>query len=162
RYSHIQNYCSTSLQWGTAVIIRSTYRFGALAALAVFAAVSQSAPAHAQRSGDGFLFGRPDAILSVYGGFARPNAHSDVFDFVTEILSVEKGDFLGGSAGAAMFIPVSSRLDVDLSATFSGRSVSSDYRLLEGDDDLPIEQETRFVRVPLLVGARYFVTPRER
>ena len=51
---------------------------------------------------------------------------------------------------------------MDLSATLSSRIAGSDYRDLEGTDDLPIEQETQFVRVPLLIGPRYFVTPRGR
>lgn len=142
--------------------MRTFYRTGALLALVAFAVVCRSDPAQAQRSGDGFLFSRPDAVLNIYGGLSRPNANSELFDFVTDILSLDKGDFLGGAVGGALWFPLSSRVDLDVSANIQARLAESDYRYLEGDDDLPIEQETFFARVPLLIGARYYVTPRER
>lgn len=101
-------------------------------------------------------------MINLHGGLVRPNSNSEVFDFVTDILTVDTNDFIGGAFGGALYIPLSSRLDLDISGTYTGRTTASEYQDLVGTDDLPIEQETRFTRVPLLVGARYFVTPRER
>ena len=136
-------------------------RATALIAIAMALLLAES-PLEAQRSGDGFLFGRPGVMLNLHGGLARPNADSELFDFVTDILTVDRNNLIGGSFGGALYIPLSSRVDLDFSATVSSRSTASEFRHLVGTDDLPIEQETHFRRVPLLVGARYFITPRER
>lgn len=119
-------------------------------------------PLHAQRSGDGFLFGRPGAMLNVHGGLVRPNASSELFDFVSDLLTIDSNDFVGGALGAGVYFPLSSRLDLDFRATYSGSNTTSEFREFEGTDDLPIAQETQFIRVPLLAGVRYFITPRER
>lgn len=142
--------------------IRTILRSAAAGAALALPLLLSVAPLQAQRSGDGFLFGRPGAMLNLHGGLARPNGNSDVFDFVSDILTVETNDLTGGAVGAALYFPLSSRLDLDVSATYSGRVAASEYRDLEGTDDLPIEQETQLVRIPLLIGPRYFVTPRER
>ncbi len=136
-------------------------RLTVLAAVATALLISES-PLQAQRSGDGFLFSRPGLMVNLHGGLARPTADSELFDFVTDILTVDTNDLIGGAFGGALYIPLSSRVDLDFSATYSSRTTRSEFRNLIGTDELPIEQETQFTRVPLLVGARYFITPRER
>lgn len=126
------------------------------------AALLLANPAEGQRSGEGFLFGPPGAILNVHGGIGRPNAASDVFTFVSEQLTIGRDDFTGVAAGASLFIPVAERLDLSLSGTYTGRVSSSEFRDWVDNDDLPIEQRTQLIRVPLLAGARVYLIPRGR
>jgi hypothetical protein len=116
--------------------------------------------APAQSTGHGFLFGRPGAIFTLHGGFGQPNANSDVFTFVTDQLTLSDGDFAGFAGGAGILIPVAEQVDLSLSATYMGRSTGSEFRDWVDNDDLPIEQRTDLIRVPLLAGARYYVLPR--
>src|SRR3954468_3507599 len=75
--------------------------------LAAVVALAAAAPAHAQSTGDGFLFHRPMARISVRGGYAVARAGSDLFDFTTENLTLQKRDFSGLSLGAAVDVTAS-------------------------------------------------------
>jgi hypothetical protein len=49
-------------------------------------------PAHAQMgSGAGFLFRVPTLRLGASGGFAAPRGQSDIYDFLTDELTLERG-----------------------------------------------------------------------
>lgn len=117
-------------------------------------------PSYAQYGGDGFLFSEPAAVLGVQGGFSRPSANSDVFSFLTELLTLEQGDFAGFSVGGSVFFPVSERLSLGVSGAYSSRTSRSEYRDWTDQDDLPIEQRTNFIRIPILGSARVYLLPR--
>lgn len=132
------------------------------AALLLGAALGAATPAAAQSAGDGYLFGAPAATLSVHAGLARPSAGSDLFDFATEQLTLDRGDFGGPSLGADLAIALRPRLDLVFGAEYAGRSSRSESRHWVGSDDRPIEQTTTFQRVPVTAGLRAYLTPRGR
>ena len=108
----------------------------------LLAALVPMLPLTAQsRGGDGFLFSAPHATLAIRGGFARPNASSDVFSFVTERLTVNRGDFGGFSLATDLAFRVHSRVDLLLGTGVSTREARSEYRDFVDLDDLPIEQQ---------------------
>src|SRR5829696_4054176 len=93
------------------------------------------APAFAQSAGNGFLFHAPDATVSIRGGYSRAMAGSDVFDEVTNELTLDRGDFSSLTFGGDVAFPVSDRLDVMLSAGFSRSQHSSEFRNLVDNND---------------------------
>ena len=134
---------------------------------AVLAAVVGSAfavaqPACAQDSGNGFLFRQPTGSWSLRGGFAMPNARSDIFSFTTSQLTVNRGDFSGLDLGADLSLSVTPRLDIVLDIAYSGVSKGSEFRHFVDNNERPIEQTTAFQRTPLTVNARYYLVPRGR
>ena len=110
-------------------------------------------------SGDGFLFGRPTVITSVFAGFARPSAGSDVFAFSSDNLTLDKGDFAGFAFRGDLGFRVSQRFELQVAAGVMVRTVGSESRDFIGTDDLPIEQTTIFRRTPITAGLKYYLTP---
>jgi opacity protein-like surface antigen len=115
-----------------------------------------TAGAQAGRTGgDGFLFGRPRASITLRGGFAQPTAKSDVFDDATRFLTLSRGDFGGGALGAELGITLTERASLQLGVGASVRRAGSESRDFEGTDDLPILQTTIFRRAPVTAGLKY-------
>ncbi|WP_411281815.1 hypothetical protein [Gemmatimonas sp.] len=129
----------------------------------LMAVIGPVLPLSAQsRGGDGFLFAPPHATLSIRGGFARPSASSDVFSFVTERLTVNRGDFAGVSLASDLAIRVHSRVDVLLGTGLSTRVTRSEDRDFVDTDNLPIEQRTTFRRIPITAGLKLHLRPEGR
>jgi hypothetical protein len=131
-------------------------------ALLAGALVAGAAPAAAQGAGNGFLFHTPSVTLTVHGGYDRAVARSDVFDFTTKQLTVGHGDFSGLAGGGDLSFRVAPRVDVMLSAAYTGRVKQSESREFVGTDDLPIEQRTRFERAPVTANLKLYLLPRGR
>lgn len=114
-----------------------------------------ASPAHAQLgAGDGFLFRVPTFRLVVSGGYAQPRGQSDIFDFVTSELTLGRGDFAAGAVGASAAVRVTPRIEVGISASYSGRAAGSESRRFEGEDDLPILQSTSLHRAAIMATGR--------
>jgi opacity protein-like surface antigen len=140
----------------------SAARAATLPAL-VAAALALTAPAiRAQRGGEGYLFHRPDVQITLRGGYAAARAGSDLFDFATNELTLKRSDFSGITAGLDIGIPLTSRLDVVLDAGWAHASKGSEFRHFVDNKDRPIEQTTRFDRVPLTANLRYNLMPTGR
>jgi len=136
------------------------HRLTISAVLLLAGAALTGRPAAAQEaSGDGFLFGAPKASLSIRMGYAAPSASSDLFSFVTNELSLRKGDFAGFTYGLDVALPLRPRLDLVLSADISNSQKKSDYREWQDNAGLPIEQTTSFARQSLAANLRYYLRP---
>ncbi len=59
-----------------------------------------------------FLLGRPRGSIGVRGSMLVASANSDIYDFVTDVLAIEKSDFNTGSFAAELGISVTPRLDI--------------------------------------------------
>jgi opacity protein-like surface antigen len=116
-------------------------------------------PAHAQVAGDGFLFHRPYARVALRGGYAIASAGSDLFDFTTEQLTLNKRDFSGLSLGANVGFGVSDRVDLTLDVGYARAAKKSEFRDLVDNNRLPIEQRTTFERIPLTANIKYYLSP---
>lgn len=111
--------------------------------------------AHAQLgSGTGFLFRNPTLRLGVAGGYASPSARSDIYDFLTTELSLERRDFASPSFTLSAAVRVAPRVEVGLSAMFADRTKGSDSRDFTGEDDLPILQTTTLKRRSIMATGR--------
>ena len=137
---------------------------GSRAPLAVIAgivlAVSAAVPASAQSAGKGFLFAEPSWTFAIRGGFDRASANSDIFEFVTDELTLDRSDFSGLNISADLAYRIQPRLDLAFSAGYSGSRTPSEFRRYVGTDDLPITQTTKFVRIPITASLKAYLTPR--
>ena len=113
----------------------------------------------AARAQDGFLFGVPRGTLTLRGGMANAAAKGELFDFVTDTLSLDRKDF-GGLALAADLAIQSGypRMAIVLGTGYQSASAGSDYRNWSDGDDQPITQTTSFKRVPVTAGLRFYLT----
>lgn len=111
---------------------------------------------------DDFLFGRPDATLSVYGGWAMPAEGSDLFEETRRELTVREGDFDGLVGMAEVAFRVNERVDVALGVSRSSRTVDSEMAEWEWADGNAIRQSTRFSQWALMGTGKFYLLPRGR
>ncbi len=138
----------------------------AAAALFALAFVTAGAsPAAAQASGNGFLFSEPRWTLGVRGGFDRALANSDIFTFMTDSLTLDRGDFSGFNFAADLAYAVSPRIDIAVGGGFVRSKKASEFRHYyesAGTAQLPITQTTTFTRLPLTATVKAYLVPRGR
>jgi hypothetical protein len=127
--------------------------------LLVLAAAS---PLRAQATGNGYLFGAPDARFSIHVGYSRAGAGGDVFDEATRNLSLNRSDFSGPAIGGELAVTLSPRLDLALQVDYAGITKGSDYRNFFDNNQRPIEQTTTFRRAPVTANLRAYLVPRGR
>lgn len=130
-----------------------------VAAVALAALAPTTASAQASRD---YLLGKPKATLTLRIGAARPNASNGVFAFADSLLTLDPNKYAGVSFGADIGVPLTQRLELQLSASSASRRVQSEYRDFVDNNDLPIEQSTRLNRAPVSIGVRYNLTPAGR
>lgn len=118
--------------------------------------------AGAQSSGRGFLFSEPRWTLALRGGFDRAIAGSDLFEYMTDTLTLDRSDFSGFTFGADLAYAISPRFDIAVGAGYTRAETTSEYVEYIGTDDLPINQTTTFSRFPLTATARVYLNPRGR
>jgi hypothetical protein len=121
-----------------------------------------SASALEAQQGKGFLFREPRATVTLYGGFALANAGSDLFDFTTSQLTLDRGDFSGADLGGDFAVRISDRWDVAIGYARSSARARSESRDWVDENDQPIEQVTRFSRAPVTASVRFHPLPRGR
>ena len=137
-------------------------RPNALVAAGLIAMCAFASGVGAQGSGKGFLFKKPVGSFAFRGGYAVANASSDVFSDATTQLTLNKGDFSGFNWGGDISYSTGDRWDLLFDAEVANASKSSEFRNFIGSDDQPIEQSTKFERVPLTLGLKYYLTSRGR
>ena len=122
-------------------------------------ATAQTPPA-VQRPTPDFLFGEPKGSLGVRGSWVFARAGSDVFDFVQEHLTVDKGAFNAPAIGTDLAFAINPRLDVVFGFDYSQASVASEYRAFVDNNRQPIEQTTRLREANLGGTLRVALAPR--
>ena len=140
----------------------SRFRAGPLAGVALLALVAVAPASHAQSNGKGFLFKQPAGSFSLRAGYALANASSGVFDDATSLLTLDKRDFSALDWGGDIAASVRNKLDIGVDVEVSSASRNSEFRDWVDNNDQPIEQATKFVRVPLTLGVRYYPFGRGR
>ena len=136
----------------------------AFSSLALLGAAFLLSPqgARAQDLGEGFMFSQPKVTVNFNFGYGVPAAGSDLFDEVTSTFTLDKNDFHTAVLGGGLSFYVNDRFDLAFEFAFSRSSTWSEYVDWVDDQDLPIEQETEFTRLPFTVSGRYFLVDRGR
>ena len=116
----------------------------------------------AQGSGRGFLFKQPTLQVGIHGGYTRARAGGSVLDFARNELTLKKRDFDASAWGLELAVRASERLDIAFDVRVARSEVGSEMRDWVDQDNLPIEQTTTFVRVPVTVSTKYYLRDRGR
>ena len=124
---------------------------------ALAAALFLATPVCAQSGGDGFLFKPPSGTVTFRTGFDRARAGSDLFAFTTDQLTIDRGDFSGGTIAGDVSVRLSNRADVMISVAHSQARNRSEFRHWLDNAGRPIEQTTTFRRVPLTGSIRAYL-----
>lgn len=109
-----------------------------------------------------FMLGRPRASLGVRGEWVFASAGSDIFDFVTEQLTLEKSSFNAPGFGAELAVSVTPRVDLIAGFDIARSSTPSEYRAFVDNRSLPIQQETSLRQSNLFGSIKFAVIPRGR
>jgi hypothetical protein len=109
-----------------------------------------------------FMFGRPTASIGLRGSWVFANAGSDLFDFVTRQLTIDKSDFNTPAFAADVAFSLTSRLQVEGAVELTRMQQASEYRDFVDNNLRPIEQTTSLNTTHLTGGIRYALTPRGR
>lgn len=120
-------------------------------------------PANApSRPSPDFLFGRPDGSLGIRGAWLFASANSDLYDFVSHHLTVDKKDFNAPMFGFDVGWSITSRVDITFGGEFSRAKKASEYRDFVDNRLLPINQETTLKERNLYGSVRLSLVPRGR
>lgn len=107
-----------------------------------------------------FLFGRPKATLGLRAGWVVPRERSDLYDFVQDQLTIDRGAFRGPTFAADLGITVTDRLDMVAGFEFTRKAIPSEYRDFVDNNLLPIEQTSELRQNFLTASLRFALTPR--
>ena len=115
----------------------------------------------AQQSSD-FLFNQPRVAVGARTGWLFASAGSDVFDFVGEQLTLDRGDFNAPAFGLDVDVALTRRASLVFGFDFSSTSQLSEYRDFVDNERLPINQTTRLREMNLSAAIKLALTPRGR
>ena len=118
-------------------------------------------PVQPSAPGD-FMLGRPKGFLAVDGGFLFANAGSDVYDFVTKQLTLDKKAFNAPIVGLRLGALITPRLEVGVLVEQSRTSVTSEYRDFVDNNQLPITQTTGLQEYQVAANLRWSLVPSGR
>lgn len=109
-----------------------------------------------------FMLGRPKGFLAVDGGFLFANAGSDLYDFVTEQLTLDKKAFNAPIVGLRLGALLTPRLELGVLVEQSRTSVTSEYRDFVDNSQLPITQTTGLQEYQVAANLRWSLVPSGR
>jgi hypothetical protein len=135
-------------------------------ACAAFLAFAASPAGAGQRPVDpgppDFFFGEPKGSIGVRGSWVFARAGSDLFDFVTEQLTLERGDFNTPAFGFDVGVTITPRVDAVVGFEISRARKDSEYRDFVDNQLLPINQSTSLRNMNLTGSIKYALTPKGR
>ena len=116
---------------------------GAVPASAASDDQNPGAPSIRPPSSADFFLGRPRVTVGLSGNWVVASAGSDIFDFVTDQLTLERSAFNRPGFGLNLAINVAPRVDVTMGFEGSMMRQGSEYRKFVDNKLLPIEQTDR-------------------
>lgn len=118
-----------------------------------------AAPAAAQ---DGYLFGTPRGSVTFRVGGNHPAASGDLFQFMTDQMTLGRGDFAAVTGGIDLAVRVHRQADLVVGFSSAVSESRSEFRDYVETNDMPIRQTTELKRTPLTAGLKVHLTPRGR
>ena len=119
-------------------------------------------PTYAQGNGEGFLFKQPGFQLGFHAGYERARAGGAVLNRALDDFTLNKRDFDASSWGLESAFRGSERLDIALDVRFSMSQAGSESRPYVDLDNLPIQQTTTLIRIPVTVSTKFYLRDRGR
>ena len=109
-----------------------------------------------------FRFEAPRVILGLRGGWAFNRSDGEIYDFLTEHLTLNDSDFDAPAFTLDVSVRAISWLDVVVGFEYSGSSNQSEFRSFVDQSGAPIRQETRLTQVPLSASLKLYPFGRGR
>lgn len=109
-----------------------------------------------------FMLGRPRVTIGMSGNWVMASAGSEIFDFVTDQLTIERSAFNRPGFGVNLAINVAPRLDVTMGFEASRMEQGSEYRDFVDNKLLPIEQTTSLKEQAFSGGVKFALLPAGR
>ncbi len=109
-----------------------------------------------------FLFKRPRGTLSLRGGLLFPREGSDLYTFIEDQLTIDRGDFRGPLFALELGYSPTARLDIVGGFDLARQNVRSEYRDFVDNNLQPIEQETSLRQNSFTGTVRFALVPRGR
>lgn len=132
-----------------------------VAALTLMLLVPAAALAQAPPGPD-FMLGRPHVGFGVRGNFVFSTGGSDIYDFVTDQLTLEKSNFNLPAIGGEFSVNLTPRVDVLFGVDYAKSSTGSEYRRFIDNAGLPIQQTTSLRTVNLMFSGKLSLLPKGR
>jgi len=109
-----------------------------------------------------FMLGRPKGFISVDGGFLFAAAGSDLYDFITEQLTLDKKSFNTPVFGGRIGVALSPRFEVGVLYENAKSQTASEYRDFIDNAGLPITQTTMRQDHQIAATVRWSLVPSGR
>lgn len=114
-----------------------------------------------------FMVGRPHGSLGIRGNWLISSAGSDIFDFVTQHLSIDKSDFNTSTVAVETAVSLTPRFDIVAGFDGAKKEIQSEYRgysetVRGSGTTIPIQQITELQQMHFTGSARFAVLPRGR
>lgn len=130
--------------------------------VALLAVPAMSAAQTVTPANPDFLFGRPHAEVGIRAGWLFNRGSSDWYDFVTDQLTLEPGDFNSIAVGVDVGIWLPGPFTLVGGVEGSYTNPGSEYRRLVDNNRQPINQKTRLETTHLTAGIKYAFANRGR
>jgi len=141
------------------VIAASTAALLVTVALPAAAQSQSQPPAPVQNGSPEFLFGAPRGSVGVRASFLVARESGDLFSFIREQLTVDKGDFNAAGATIEFGFYVTPRITMLTDIDITRSSVDSESRPYVGSDGLPIAQTSRLAQTNFAGGVKFALLP---
>jgi hypothetical protein len=109
-----------------------------------------------------FLIGQPHGLLAIRGGWLFANTGTDLYDFISDRLTVDGHDFNTSSLSADFGISIGPRFDVLATLEQAETSIPSQYRDFVDTAGVEITQTTRREEWIISGSVRMALLPRGR
>lgn len=109
-----------------------------------------------------FMLGRPRAMIGVRGNWLMASAGSDIYDFVTDQLTLEKSNFNTGSLGLEFAANLTPRVDFIAGMDLNRTEQDSEYRDFIDNRGMPIQQTTRMNQYNFTGSVKFALLPKGR
>ncbi len=123
---------------------------------------NDEAPGTPTQARPDFRFSPPGGNFGIRGGWTISRAEGEIYEFLTEMLTLEKSSFSAPTLALDIGWGVGDRVDLVFGFEYSRSSKRSEFRDFVDQDDIPIVQDTRLTQIPLTLSARLYLTPRGR
>lgn len=108
------------------------------------------------------MLGRPRAAIGVRGNWHMASAGSDLYDFVTDQLTLEKSNFNTGSFAVEFAANVTPRVDLVAGIDLNRARTPSEYRRFIDNRGMPIQQTTMLNQVNFTGSMKFALLPKGR
>lgn len=109
-----------------------------------------------------FMLGRPRGFIAVDGGFLFANAGSDVYDFITDQLTLDRKSFNTPVVGGRLGWSISPHVDAAVIYEQGRSSTASEYRDFIDNRGQPITQTTERKEYHMAASVRWSLVPTGR